>query len=111
MNLFKYWKPKVRLVTGLTPEDFPKGTAYSDLRYYWYHWCHWSLEFWTGPKLGLVITFQNLVDGFTVGFTNGGIYDERGRFIISLFPLNFGIHYYTEKEMIEYGMIEEGDAA
>ena len=104
MSLLKYWSPKVRLVTEMNTKEFPEGTVYRTTKYPWYHW---SLEFWTGPKLGLVITFQNLVDGFTVGFTNGGIYDERGRFIISLFPLNFGIHYYTEKEMIEDGVIEK----
>ena len=104
MNLLKYWAPKVRFVTEMNTEGLPEGIVYTNTKYPWYHW---SLEFWTGPNLGLVITLQNLVDGFTVGFTNGGNSDERGRFIISLFPLDFGIYYYTEKELIKYGMIEE----
>ena len=105
MSLLEYWSPKVRLVTEMNTKGFPEGTILNSTKYPWYHW---SLEFWTGPTLGLVITLQDLVsDGFRVGFTNGGTYDERGRFIISLFPLDFGIYYYTEKEMMKYGMLEE----
>jgi hypothetical protein len=104
LSLLKYWAPKVRFVTEMNTEGLPEDTVYRTTKYPWYHW---YLSVWTGPNLGLEITLQDLKEGFRVGFTSGGNYDERGRFIISLFPLDFGIYYYTEKELIKYGMIEE----
>ena len=58
MSLLKYWSPKVRLVTEMNTEGLPEDTVYRTTKYPWYNW---SLEFWTGPNLGLVITLQNLV--------------------------------------------------
>jgi len=102
LSLLKYWAPKVRFVTEMETTGFPEGTEILNVKYSWYDW---SLEFWTGPNLGLEIRLQNLAEGFRIGFANGGLEDERGRFIISLFPLDFNIHYLTEKEMIKYGVI------